>query len=216
MAAWENGAVADPAAPRPPAEPVPAAKNKPAPNKTVRDMALSMGLIAAVVLIAVGMYGGFSFSPGRASSNAPPPSADAVKEFADAARLLPFTPAVPQKLPADWHANSAAITDPNDLPNGTLAAGTPLTVRGGWLTPTGFVALVASNAEPAALLRSEFNDAGPDRGTVQIRGADWTVTTGMRSEAAWYRVGKGGVTYLITGDAAAAAFHTMAASIAGH
>lgn len=174
-------------------------------------MALSMGLIAVVVLIFVGMYGGFSFSPGRATSDAPPPSADAVKEFADAPRLLPFTPAVPKGIPADWHANSAAITNPDDTD-----ADTPLTVRGGWLTPSGFVALVASNAQPAALLRSEFSAAGPDRGTVLISGTEWTVTTGMRAEAAWYRVGTGGVTYLITGDADATTFHTMAASIAGH
>lgn len=174
-------------------------------------MALSMGLIAVVVLIFVGMYGGFSFSPGRATSNAPPPSADAVKEFSDAHRLLPFTPAVPKGIPTDWHANSAAITNPDNTD-----ADTPLTVRGGWLTPTGFVALVASNAQPAALLRSEFPAAGPDRGTVLISGTAWTVTTGRRAEAAWYRVGVGGITYLITGDADVATFRALAASIAGH
>ncbi|MDQ6658925.1 MAG: DUF4245 domain-containing protein [Actinomycetota bacterium] len=190
------------------AAPAPAAARK---NKTVRDMALSMGLIAVVVLIFVGMYGGFSFSPGRPTSTAPPPSADAVREFADAHRLLPFTPAVPKGIPTDWHANSAAITNP-----ATADPNTVLTVRGGWLTPTGFVTLVASDARPAALLRSEFSDAGPDHGTVLVGRTEWTVTTGIRAEAAWYRVGGGGITYLITGDADAATFHTLAASIAGH
>lgn len=180
-------------------------------NKTFRDMLLSVGLIAVVVLLFVGLNGGFTFSPGHPDDSGPAPTADATKQFADAPRVLPFTPAVPKNLPADWHANSSAMTNPE-----TLEAGMPLTVRGGWLTPGGgFIALVASNAAPAKLLRAEFNDAAPDTGTVKAGGADWTVTTGVRSEAAWYRTTAGGITYLITGDANEADFRTLADSISG-
>ena len=35
--------------------------------KTLRDMALSLGLLAVVALVLVGMYGSVSFSPGRAT-----------------------------------------------------------------------------------------------------------------------------------------------------
>lgn len=180
-------------------------------NKTYRDMVLSMGVIAVVVLLFVAINGGFSFSPGHPDDSGPAPTANATKEFADATRVVPFRPAVPKNLPSTWHPNSAAISDPK-----TVEPGTPLTVRGGWLTPEGtFISLVASNAEPAALLRSEFTDAGSDSGTVKAGDADWTVTTGVRSEAAWYRTGSDGITYLITGNADEVAFRTMAASIAG-
>lgn len=175
-------------------------------------MALSMGLIAVVVLVFVGIYGGFSFSPGRPTDDAPAPTADAVREFREAPRVLPFTPLVPEGLPADWHANSAATTNPD-----TADTAIPLSVRGGWLTPSGrFVALVASNAPAPALLNAEFGQAVPDSGTVHAGGADWTVTTGVRNEAAWIRTvssGSAEVVYLITGSADEDAFRTLAASI---
>jgi hypothetical protein len=177
----------------------------------MRDMVLSMGVIVVVVLLFVGLYGGFSFSPGRPTDSGPVPTADAITAFADAPRRLPFTPAVPTRIPGDWHANSAAITNPD-----TVAAGTPLTVRGGWLVTGGrFIALVASNSPPDELLRSEFGAAPPDTERVTAGGADWTVTTGVRGESAWYRAAPGGVTYLITGSADVSAFRTLAASIAG-
>ncbi|WP_154674493.1 DUF4245 domain-containing protein [Nakamurella lactea] len=180
-------------------------------DKTFRDMLLSVGLIAVVVLLFVGLNGGFTFSPGHPDDSAPAPTADAVGEFAKANRMVPFKPAVPKDLPGDWHANSAAITNPD-----TVAQGTPLSVRGGWLTPGGaFIALVATNAEPSALLRSEFDQASTDAGTVKAGDADWTVTTGVRSEVAWYRTAADGITYLITGNADELAFRALAASIAG-
>lgn len=176
----------------------------------MRDMALSMGLLAVVVLLFVWLNGGLSVSGGRPADTEPAPTADAVKEFADAPRVLPFTPAVPKNIPAGWHPNSAATTDP-----GTAPAGTPLTVRGGWLVDGRFVGLVATNAAPADLLSAEFAAAAPDSGTVSAGGAEWTVTTGLRSEVAWFRTGADKITYLITGSADQAAFRSVAASIAG-
>lgn len=180
-------------------------------NKTFRDMLFSVGLIAVVVLLFVGLNGGFTFAPGAPVDSGPAPTANAVKQFADAPRVLPFTPAVPKNLPSAWHANSSAVTNPDSVEQGT-----PLTVRAGWLTSEGtFIALIATNAEPSALLRSEFNAASPDAGTVSAGDAKWTETTGMRTEAAWYRTASSGITYLITGDADELAFRAMAASIAG-
>lgn len=177
-------------------------------NKTMRDMALSMGLLVVVVLLFVGINGGFTFSPGTPTDTGPVPSADATGQFAKASRLLPFSPIVPQGIPDDWHPNSAAQTDPDGTP-----AGTPLTVRAGWLIPDGkFIGLIASNAEPSALLASEFGTAGADTGTVDIDGATWTTTTGIRTEAAWFRT-TGGVTYLITGSAEESAFRTLAGAV---
>lgn len=177
-------------------------------NKTMRDMVLSMGLLVVVVLLFVGINGGFTFSPGTPTDSGPVPTADATGEFAKASRTLPFSPIVPQSLPASWHANSATHTDPDGL-----AAGTPLTVRGGWLIPDGkFIALIATNSDASTLLASEFGAAGTEQGTVVIDGASWTVTTGVREEQAWFRsIDK--VTYLITGSAEQSAFHTLAAAV---
>lgn len=173
-------------------------------------MVFSVGLIAIVVLLFVGLNGGFTFSPGSPVASGPAPTADAVKQFAEANRVVPFKPAVPKGLPSGWHANSATITTP-----GSVASGTPLTVRGGWLTPDGaFISLVATNATPAQLLQSEFSAAAPDTGTVQAGGAKWNVTSGVRSEAAWYRTAPDKITYLISGNADKAAFEAMAGSIA--
>lgn len=169
-----------------------------------------MGVIVVVVLLFVGLYGGFSFSPGRPTDSGPVPTADAVKAFADAPRRLPFSPAVPTKIPGDWHANSAAISNPD-----TAAAGAPLTVRGGWLVSGHFIALVASDSSPAELLRAEFGAAAPDTGRLTAGGADWAITTGVRGETAWYRVAPDRITYLITGSADESAFRTLATSIAG-
>lgn len=177
-------------------------------NKTMRDMTLSMGLLVVVVLLFVGINGGFTFSPGTPTDTGPVPSADATGQFAKASRLLPFTPIVPQGIPEDWRPNSAAQTDPDSTP-----AGTPLTVRAGWLIPDGkFIGLIASNADPSALLASEFTNVGADAGEVDVDGVSWTVSTGVRSEAAWFRTA-GGVTYLITGSAEESAFRTLAASV---
>lgn len=188
----------------PPPPPAPPVVNR--RNKTIRDIALSMGLLVVVVLLFVGLYGGFSFSPGGPSDDGPTPTADAAGLFTRASRVVPFAPVFPQSLPADWTVNSAAITEPDDV-----AAGTPLTVRSGWLVAGRFIALVTSNAEPARLLSSEFGGSPSPTGTVDIDGAEWTTTTGLRGEPAWYRT-FGGITYLITGSADTTAFRTLAAA----
>ena len=108
-------------------------------NKTVRDMVISMVVLGVAALIFRGSYGGLSFAPGGPISDAAAPTADVVGGFERADRMVPFSPAVPHGVPADWHPNSFAVTDPT-----TLRAGELPTVQGGWLTPDGrFVTLVA-------------------------------------------------------------------------
>lgn len=202
--AGEQVTPASGSAPTPPAAPPPVQNRR---NKTMRDIALSMGLLVVVVLVYVGLYGGFSFSPGGPSDSGPTPTADATGGFARASRLVSFSPAVPGPIPSDWHPNSSAITDPQ-----AVAPGTPLTVRGGWIIPDGrFIGLVASNADPSRLLASEFGQSAATTGTVDVDGVSWTTTTGLRGEAAWYTTANG-ITYLITGSADESAFRTLAAA----
>ncbi|NNG35285.1 DUF4245 family protein [Nakamurella aerolata] len=192
-------------------------------NKTIKDMVWSIGLLAVVVLAAAGIYGFFSFSPGRPTEG-PVPQADVAAEFAKAPRVLPFTPVVPTDLPDDWQGSSALISrgdnDPGVVRRGhqpSSETGTPATVRGGWQTPDGFISLVASNAAPEKLLADEFGTIGADAGTVQIGRQQWTVTTGVRDESAWYTTlgsGSSAISYLITGSASPAAFRTLAEAIA--
>ena len=58
-------------------------------QKTLRDMAISMGLIAVVALVLYGMYGGVTFSPGAASDGVAP-TADVTGGLNRAAPLVGF------------------------------------------------------------------------------------------------------------------------------
>jgi hypothetical protein len=180
-------------------------------TKTMRDMAISMGLLVVVVLVFVGIYGGFSFAPGGPTTDGAAPTADVVGGFQRADRNLDFKPSVPvaNRIPADWHPNSFAVTDPN-----TLAPGDLPTVRGGWLTANGaFVTLVEAEGQVPAVLQAELGTAGSATGTVDAGGSTWTVVPGRRDETAWYREVSGGVVYLITGSAGPDAFRTLASAL---
>lgn len=171
----------------------------------LRDMALALGLTVTAVLLVVGLYAGFRFSPAGPSSGQTP-SGDAVGAFDRADRVLPFDPVTPRGLPADWHANSAAITP--------ATADKPATVRGGWLVPSGqFVGLVASDVPVAELLRAEISGASsvPDT-TVTAGDRSWQVSLGRRGEQVWLSAWDG-VSYLITGSADTADFRVLAASL---
>ncbi|MTD12860.1 DUF4245 family protein [Nakamurella sp. YIM 132087] len=178
-------------------------------NKTMRDMALSMGAIVVVVLLFVGMYGGFSFSPGRPSDDgAVAPTADVALGFSTAQRVVGFDPLTPVDLPADWHPNSFTTT-PVGSPDG------PPTVRAGWLTPDGaFITLIQSTGSVAEVQSAELGAIAPVSGQIDAGGATWQVTTGRRDEMAWIRTA-GGLTLLVTGSAPATDLQTLADSIAG-
>jgi hypothetical protein len=174
--------------------------------KTLRDMALSMGLLAVVALVVVGLYGMVGFSPGRPAEGEAP-TADVVGGFERAAPLVGFEVVYPVGVPASWHPNSFSFTEPSTKPDA------PAAVRGGWLTPEGrFITLIESTGETTDVLRIELGAAAPSAGTQDVSGTMWTVTSGRRSEAAWFRI-DGGVTFLITGSASAEDFATLARGV---
>ena len=179
--------------------------------KTLRDMALSLGLVAVVALILVGMYGGISFSPGQPTAGQTP-TADVTGGFQRAEPLVGFAVVVPAGLPADWHPNSFSGTDPSTGTGPGATDGGPPAVRGGWLTPEGrFITLIESTGTVPEVLEAELGSTATRTatGTEQVGGAEWTVTTGRRGEAAWFRT-DGDVTFLITGTATADDFRTLA------
>lgn len=170
----------------------------------MRDMAITMGLLVAVVLVAVGLYGGFSVAPGR-PADGPTPTADVTAGFARAAPAVGFAVAIPQDLPAEWQANSFSLVQ-----DGTEALPT---VRAGWITPDGrFVTLIQSRGSAAQVLPAELGDVGAVTGTEAVGDASWQVTTGRRDEAAWF-LEADGVVRLITGTATPEAFGTLAGSL---
>jgi hypothetical protein len=171
-------------------------------------MLLTMGVVSVVVIL-IALYGSHLSFGGLTPKTGPAPTADVTKTFSDAkGELRSFPITVPQHVPADWHPNSASITDPKVDGLGAIP-----TVRGGWILPDGaFITLIESAGSVSAVLVAEVGAAGPDNGSVAAGGHPWTVTTGLRTEVAWVR-NDGRTTYLITGDAKAEAFSTLAASI---
>jgi roadblock/LC7 domain-containing protein len=169
-------------------------------------MALSVGLLAVITLVLVGMYGGVSFSPGG-PADGQVITADVTGGLQKAEPLVGFPVVIPASLPSNWTPNSFTFTE---KPGTT---GQPPAARAGWLTPEGrFVTLVQSSGAVTDVLTSELGAAAPATGTVQAGGQTWTTTTGRRSEQAWFRT-VGDVTYLITGSAPADDFSTLAAQV---
>jgi hypothetical protein len=176
------------------------------PN-TLRDMALSVGLLAVVALILVGMYGGVSFAP-NGPNEGQALATDVTGGMQRAAPLVGFPVVIPTELPADWTPSSFSYAEE---PGSATA---PPAVRGGWLTAQGrFITVIESSGAPATVLTAELGAAAPPSGTELVNGAEWTVTAGRRSEAAWVRT-VGDVTFVITGTASADDFSTLAQAVA--
>ncbi len=174
-------------------------------NKNGRDMAITMGAIVVAVLVVVGIYGGFTFSPGRPTEG-PAPTADVTGGFAGVGSALGFPVVVPQGLPGDWKPTSFV---PPDKP------GLRSAVRGGWLTPSGaFVTLIEAPGPREDVQKAELGQADPPTGQVEAGGASWSVVSGNRNEMAWIRPAAGGGFLLITGSALATDFQTLAAAVA--
>jgi hypothetical protein len=167
-----------------------------------------MCLLAVVALVLVGMYGGVSFSPGRATDGQTP-TADITGGLQRAEPLVGFDVVIPSGLPTDWTASSFSFTEQP----GTAAA--PPAARAGWLTEDGrFITLIQSSGAVAEVQKAELGAVNAQTGTEQAGGATWAVTAGRRSEQAWIRTA-GDVVFLITGSASPDDFRTLAGAAGG-
>lgn len=198
--AWKNGRVAD--------------RRK----LGTKDMVMTMSIVLVVVAL-IALYGGtVSFAPGARPQAGETPTVDVVDGFSHARATLGFAVTVPEGIPSDWHPNSLTISDPSATNDGVTAVGTLKAVRGGWITPgDAYVGLTEAAGEATAVLANEFGDARPATTTVTAGGAEWSVTTGVRSEAAWFRTisaATGVTTLLITGNGTPDDFRIVAEAVA--
>lgn len=175
----------------------------------MRDMLVSMVILAIAVLVLAGITKGCSFSPGGPStSSAGLQTVDVTGELQAAAGQVKF-PLREPRLPGGWHANSDSVG-----PLGTN--GSDQAVRVGWITPGGrYLQLSQSDGTVADLVRTA---AGLDddtsvqaTGTQVVSGTKWTVYPGVRSESSW-ATDLGTVRLFITGNGTTNEFRTIAAA----
>jgi hypothetical protein len=172
-------------------------------------MVITMGVVLVVVAFIAMFGGGVIFAPATTAVSGAVPTADVTGGFAHAKRTMPFPVTVPADVPESWQPNSQTVSTPQ-----VDGKDTQPTVRGGWVTGNGtFITLIESSGTPDQVLTAEIGSAGPSRGTRQAGGATWTVTDGVRQETAWIR-STGETTFLITGNAPAKDFVTLAEAVA--
>jgi hypothetical protein len=199
---WEDGHVADNAT-DPPNEPVRTGRGR----FGMRDMVLSMVVLAVGVLILAAISTGFSFSPGGVSVNtANLPQVDVSAELRAAVSQVKFPLREPRPLDG-WRPNSASVD----------AIGQAKAVRVGWITSGGrYLQLSQSNATSVALVRVAAGLADgvtvSATGTEAVNSTKWTVYPGIRSEQSWV-ADLGSVRLFITGNGTPVEFHTLAVAV---
>lgn len=171
----------------------------------MRDMLVSMVVLAVGVLVLVGITKGCSFSPGGPSTDASAlPTVDVTAELQAAAGQVKFTLREP-RLPAGWRANSDAVDDVG--PNGAGRA-----VRVGWLTPADHYLQVSQSDDSALdLVRAAAGGTVRPTGTRTVDGTKWTVYPGVRVESSWV-TDLGSERLFITGNGTTDEFRTLAAA----
>lgn len=124
---------------------------------TVRDMLLSLAVIAVPIAVAM------AIKPSKAGDPVHVIDAASFQTTLSAARQSePFTVLAPSGLPAGWR-----LTSVNYQPSGAAAADWHL----GYLLPDGSYASLEQTTEPlASFLNDQHSDAGPNT-AVQIAGA---------------------------------------------
>jgi hypothetical protein len=173
----------------------------------MRDMLLSMIVLAVGVLVLAAITRSCSFSPGGPSTDASSaPTVDAPAELQAAAGQVRF-PLRQPRLPNGWRANSASVDQLG--PNGADHA-----VRIGWIAPDGrYVQLSQSDASALDLVRSAAalgNDANvAPTGAATANGTKWIVYPGVREEVSWV-TDLGTNRLFITGNGTTADFTTLA------
>ncbi|GDY29935.1 DUF4245 domain-containing protein [Gandjariella thermophila] len=179
-------------------------------GRTLRDLGLSLAVLAGMVLVLTGLSRGCSFSPGGISVDPHAvPTVDQSAELRSAAARVGFSVRDP-RLPAGWRANSADVSDAGATPGG------PRVVQVGWLTAAGrYLRFAQSSADSADLARFEAGRPPGENpvstGTVDVAGRQWTVYPGLRDEPSWL-TDLGGVRLLITGSGSPDEFRTLAAA----
>jgi hypothetical protein len=173
----------------------------------MRDMVLSMVVLAVGVLILAGISTGFSFSPGGVSVNTSNlPTVDVPAELRAAVGQVTF-PIREPRLPDGWRPNSDSVD----------SLGPAKAVRVGWITSGGrYLQLSQSNATPSALVRVAAGLADgvsvSATGTETVNSTKWTVYPGVRSEQSWV-ADLGSVRLFITGNGTTAEFRTLAVAV---
>jgi hypothetical protein len=178
----------------------------------MRDMLLSMVVLAIGVLVLAAITRSCSFSPGGPSTNSSAlPTVDVPAELQAAAGQVGF-PLHGLQLPDGWRANSASV----DLlgPNGQTKA-----VRIGWIAPDGrYLQVSQSSASPLDLVRSAaaLGNAATiaPTGTQAVNGTKWTVYPGIRDEESWV-ADLGTERLFVTGNGTTADFRTLADAVRG-
>ncbi|MCD2194266.1 DUF4245 domain-containing protein [Actinomycetospora endophytica] len=173
-------------------------------GSTLGPLAIGTIVLAVIVLALTGLTRACSFSPTSPSvDRGSVQHIDVAQAARDAARSVPFAVRAPA-LPADWIPQSSDVRP----------VGAGRAFRLGWVTPeSGFVRLVQSNADEAALVASE-EGAPQALGPVSAGGRTWTTYRGVRGEALWV-TDVDGVRWLLTGDGSPARFVQVATTTAG-
>ncbi len=162
-------------------------------SMTVKDMAVALGVLIAIVLVVGGLSRGFGFAPtGPTVDPAGIPTVDAPAELRGLAASVPFALRIPA-VPAGWRPNSVA-DDP--------LAGTDRTaVRVGYLTDqSDYLQLVQSDATEEALLAAQAGTRQlVAQGTQDVAGQRWVVYGTRPGEPVWI-ADEGRVRLVITGS----------------
>jgi hypothetical protein len=174
----------------------------------MRDMVLTIVLLAVVVLVVAGLAGMCAFSPGEPQTDrATAPTVDASVELARAAGTVTF-PVRDPGVPAGWRANSFGLRPVGDDMKG------PRAVRVGWLLPAGgYLRLSQSDATEVDLVRLETQRRRPTAaGSVDVNGVTWVRYPSVREETALV-ADLGGVRLLVTGSASDQDLRALAAAV---
>ncbi len=163
-------------------------------RKSLRDMVLSLGVVLAVVGIVVAFEhrGG----PGIRVI-------DPAQTYAGARNVAAYPVLLPH-LPAGWRATSAT----NEESEGRL------TMRVGWVTPTGQYAQLVESDRPAVEVFDRWLSPGlRPAGSVDVGGVPWQrLPAPQKGDLAIARTG-GKVTYLVSGSAGLPELQTLAGSL---
>jgi hypothetical protein len=190
-------------------------------RNSVRDMMLSMLVLAALVLVLTAVTTGFSFhlgppNPSSASKVLTPQNPRA--DLRSVAGEVHFPLRVPQ-VPRGWQSNSFAKRDIDSGPS------TAADVYVGWVTGDGnYLRLDQTAASVADVAKADRHEpAGSDGqagsggslrklGTERVGGSTWAVYPGTRSEHTWV-TDRGSARIAITGSGTPKQFRTMATAV---